>query len=57
MEINKKDIYNLGSRSLLPHSWNNYIDVILLAKYLPCEVEGCDYMGSVVTGLNSFLCG
>lgn len=24
---------------------------------LPCEVEGCDYMGSVLTRQNSFLYG
>lgn len=42
-KINSKGTHNLRSCSLLLF----YVNVILLAKYFPCRVEGCDYMDFV----------
>lgn len=46
---NSKGIHNLKSCSLLLF----YVNVILLAKYFPCRVEGCDYMDFVFIRQNS----
>lgn len=42
-KINSKGIHNLRSPFLLLF----YVNVILLAKYFPCRVEGCDYIDFV----------
>lgn len=46
--------HNLRSLSLLPFYHNNYINIILLAKYFPCQVEGCDCMDTMFRGQNSY---